>query len=168
MRILILLGALGVGCKAPPTPVDPGTCAESEDPVVELSQGDAWVIEDGTPVQFGIPPQGGAPYAPFEIRLRGMPFADDYAVVLEATRVSDQLLIGTGDYVQRFVCANVGENQGTRYTPELHMRFFTFEPPDLEGDTVDVEITVTPADGGEAASARFRGELDWVLGPLPE
>lgn len=169
MRTFVLLAALGLGaCKSPPTPVDPGTCPEAEVGEVEISQGDTWGLTDGTPVQFGIPPQGGAPYAPFEIRLLGMAYSVSYTVQLEATRISDQAVVGTGDYTQRFVCANVGENEGTRYTPELHMRFYTYEPPDLDGDEVDVVITVTPDDGGDAASTRFRGALDWVLGPLPE
>lgn len=153
-----------LACKQP-TPTPPGSCPVADDPYAELSQGEEWVPQDGTPVQFGIPPQGGAPYAPFEIRMIGMPSSDSYTVDLSA--VDDGVEIGTESYEQRFVCANVGENQGTRYTPELHMRFYGYEPPEIDGHEVEVTVTITSEDG-ETIEAGWTGELDWVLGPLPE
>ncbi|MEZ4319498.1 MAG: hypothetical protein R3F61_18425 [Myxococcota bacterium] len=154
-------------CKQAPTPVTPGLCPESGDPVVEATQGDGWGFDDGDPIQFGIPPQGGAPYAPFDLRLIGLAASDTYRVITEATRQSDQLLVGEGQYNQRFVCANVGDNAGTRFSSEFHMRFFGYEPDELAGDWVDIEISVTP-EGGDPVVTTFSGPLDWVLGPMPD
>ncbi|MCB9678906.1 MAG: hypothetical protein H6737_27645 [Alphaproteobacteria bacterium] len=144
-----------------------GLCPELDDPVIELTQGVVWGMSDGDPIAFGIPPQGGAPYAPFDVRLIGVAASNDgYTVTTEAWRRSDGELVGSGEYLQRFVCANVGENEGTRFASEFHMRFFGFEPPDLADEEVDVAITVTPA-SGEPVVAEFWGPLDWVLGPMP-
>ncbi len=177
-RVVFRLPVLAVpflvlACK-PAVPTEPsGLCPEEDDPVIEVAQrsaeaGATWGMEDGDPVQFGIPPQGGAPYAPFDLRLVGMPSSNDgYAVQTDATRVSDGELVGEGRYVQRFVCANVGDNAGTRFASEFHMRFFGFEPPELADDEVEVYISVTP-DGGETVETTFTGPLSWVLGPMPE
>jgi hypothetical protein len=164
---MTLLFAL-VACKEP-IPTEPmGLCPESDDPVIEVTQGDVWGIDDGDPIQFGIPPQGGAPYAPFDVRLVGVASSQDgYTVVTDASLQSTGELVGTGEYLQRFVCANVGENEGTRFASEFHMRFFGFEPTDLADEWVDVTISVTP-EAGEPVVAEFSGPLDWVLGPMPE
>ena len=165
MRWLLPFSLLA--CKGPSTPIDPGTCPQLDEPYAELSQGDGWDLTDGTPVEFGIPPQGGAPYAPFEIRLIGMVSSDWYTVDMAAYDTTTAEMIGTETFSQRFVCANVGEHAGTRYTPELHMRFYGWEPPEIDGAEVDVEITISP-EQGDPVVAGYRGVLDWVLGPLPE
>jgi hypothetical protein len=168
---LALLGLFG--CKEP-IPTEPsGLCPETDDPMIEVAQrsaeaGAEWGMVDGDPVKFGIPPQGGAPYAPFDLRLIGMPSSNDgYAVVTDAIRTSDGERVGEGRYVQRFICANVGANEGTRFAAEFHMRFFGFEPPELADEEVEIYISVTP-DGGETVETTFTSPLDWVLGPMPE
>jgi len=164
---MIVLVAL-LACKQPvPTPFD-GPCPQLDDPLIEVRQGESWGMIDGDPIEFGIPPQGGAPYAPFDLRLVGVaPSPDGYTVITEATLQSTGDLVGTGEYEQRFVCANVGENEGTRFASEFHTRFFGFEPDQLAGEWVDVEIQVVPA-GAQPVVAAFSGPLDWVLGPMPD
>jgi hypothetical protein len=142
---------------------DPGQCAEGDDPVIDVAQRADWNLPDGV-VDFGIPPQGGSPYAPFEVRLVDAPFAEAYRIEMSAT--IDGETYDTPPYMERFVCANVGEQAGTRYTPDLHMRFFGSEPPEL--DARDVSMTFSAFIGGDLVAERtVEGTLDWTLGPMP-
>lgn len=166
MRFFALL-TMSACAGGPPTPVPVGPCESVDAPWAELSQGDGWGLDDGEPVAFGIPPQGGAPYAPFVVRLHGMPASvDGYHVEMSAFDPTVGEVVGTGSYDQRFVCANVGENEGTRVASEFHMRFIGWEPVDLAGHEVDVEIAVSSPDA--EVTVGYRGPLDWVLGPMPE
>lgn len=162
------LALFAVGCVGgPATEVPSGPCPASAEPWAELSQGSGWGIDDGTPVAFGIPPQGGAPFAPFTVRLHGMPASvDGYEVEMEAFDHVLGEVVGTGSYLQRFVCANVGDNAGTRIASEFHMRFFGWEPADLAEHDVTIEISVA-VPGDAPVEVGFDGPLDWVLGPMP-
>lgn len=169
MRAILMLPVLA-GCPSgPATDTDQAGLCPAEDPAwAELSQGDQWGLGDGTLVSFGIPPQGGAPFAPFLVRLHGAPPSPDgYLVEMDAYDHTLGESVGEGSYNQRFVCANVGENEGTRVASELHMRFFGWESADLADHPVTITIDVTPAEG-PAVTASFEGTLAWVLGPMPD
>lgn len=169
MRPFVILVAL-TGCPStPPTDTDGTGLCPAEDPAwAELSQGDGWGLDDGALVSFGIPPQGGAPFAPFLVRLHGAPPSPDgYLVEMEAFDHTLEQSVGEGSYNQRFVCANVGENEGTRIASEFHMRFFGWESADLADHPVTITIDVTPVEGS-TVTASFDGTLAWVLGPMPD
>jgi hypothetical protein len=117
-------------------------------------------------INFGIPPQGGAPYAPFEVRLVGVEFSEAYRIVMSAD--VDGEVFETPAYNERFVCRNVGEEAGTRYSPDLHLRFFGTEPPELDGLDITVNIDAYIGTEGPIVSRTVTGTLDWNLGPIPE
>lgn len=168
MKSLLVLPLLLVfGCEGPPPTLLPDTCPTLLVPTAELSQSDEWGMQDGDPVAFGIPPQGGAPFAPFGLRVWGMSASvDGYEIEMSAFERSTGELIGTASYEQRFVCANVPPNEGSRVTSELHMRFFGFEPDEIAGIQVDVEIEIRSPES-QRVDVAFSGPLAWVLGPMP-
>lgn len=141
----------------------PDTCEQSDAPMLDVAQGGGWNLPEGE-VEMGIPPQGGAPYAPFEIRLVGVRAADAYRVEMEAT-VDGEVYV-TPPYQERFVCRNVGEEAGTRYTPDLHMRFFGSEPPDLEGKEVTLSFAAFIGGVDDPVATRdVDATFLWSLGP---
>lgn len=141
-----------------------GTCPASDTPTLDVAQGGAWNLPEGE-VQMGTPPQGGAPYAPFEIRLVGADSSDAYRIEMEAT-VGEEVYT-TPPYVERFVCRNVGEESGTRYTPDLHMRFFGAEPPDLDGRPVELSFVAYINGVDEpVATQTLDATFVWSLGPM--
>ena len=144
-------------------PVDGGPCPAGDSPTIDVAQGEEWNVPSGV-IEFGIPPQGGSPYVPFEIRLVEAPFAEAYRIVMTAS--IDGQAYETPPYNERFVCRNVGEESGTRYSPDLHMRFFGSEPPELDGR--DLSMTFEAFVGDDLVAERqLSGTLDWVLGPMP-
>lgn len=154
-----------LGC--PGAPTSSGTCDVNDAPTIDAAQtGGDWNLPEGV-VNFGIPPQGGAPYAPFEVRLVGVEAAEAYRIRMSA--IIDGETYTTPPINERFVCRNVGEESGTRYTPDLHMRFFGSEPPEL--DQLDVELVFEAYIGNAdepIVSRSIDAVLDWTLGPMPE
>ena len=139
-------------------------CGAGE-PTIEVGQRDQWNVPDGT-IAFGIPPQGGAPYAPFQMRVRGVEESSLYVVRMDAWDAEGNR-IEERRSAQPFVCANAGVYAGYRFAPDVHMRFFGLTPPELDGDTIEFEVSVLIG-ADVIASDRWEGTLDWTLGPRPE
>ncbi len=137
-------------------------CGEGSDPSIDVAQQGAWNIPEGE-VDMGIPPQGGAPYAPFEVRLIDVEIADMYRITMEA-EVDGETYV-TPPYIERFVCRNVGEEAGTRYTPDLHMRFFGTDPPSLDGKRATLRFEAWVDTEAPVASRTLEVTLRWTLGP---
>lgn len=116
---------------------------------------------DGGAIGYGWPPQGGAPYAPFDVRFSGLG-THEALVEMRAVGVDDGVELGSAEYLQRFICANTGESEGWYVTSELHMRFFGFTLEELDGRVADMSVRVAGVDG-EVAEVGFRGTLT----PLP-
>jgi len=140
-----------------------GPCPLRETPSLEVALRDgAFGLADDTTVPYGMPPQGGAPFAPFRVRAWGVaPDPAGFHVVMTAVDATSGDVICSGDYVQGFVCANVGESAGARVAPELHLRFYEQGLDGLQGRAADLSFTL---EAGEVALyASFRGILDWSL-----
>ena len=142
------------------TGIGPTGCEASADPVLEIAQyGPYGELQDGSDLLYGHPPQGGAPYAPFSLRISGMEQGElGMQIEMEAVDADSGELLGTASYAQRFICSNTGENLGTFVGADLHMRFFGGELSDLEGRTANVTISATN-DGGTRAEAGYLGVL---------
>ena len=158
--MLLTLAACGDGGTSQDTGAPAGLCEATNDPLLELAQyGPYGELDDGADCLFGHPPQGGAPYAPFSLRISGMD-QDDLGmdVQMTATDADSGEILGTGDYLQRFICSNVGDNDGKFVGADLHMRFYGWELSELEGRTADVLISVSN-DNGDRVEAGFQGLL---------
>ena len=159
-----------LACEEPPPddPPDPGECAldAGEEPVVELSHYFSPYGDIGETIYCGIPPQGGAPYSPFGVRLRGLDLdADDgtVTVAMRATDVDTGELVGTADYTERFLCSNVGDNEGYWVGAELHLRYFGYELTDLDTRVIRLEVEATSV-GGDVLTTAVIGALDCAPG----
>ncbi len=157
--ILLTLAACGDG-EGEDTAIDPSTCKASNNPTLELAQyGPYGELSDGADFVYGHPPQGGAPYAPFSLRISGIEQGDmGMAIEMLATDSSSGEELGTGEYMQRFICSNVGDNSGKFVGADLHMRFYGWELDDLEGRTSDVTISASN-DAGDRLETSFQGIL---------
>ncbi len=171
MRAAWLLGL--VACGGTPSPVDE---TDDTDPVVVDCARDAAPtiafgpmlgqrpMEDGDDVGIGVPPQGGSPYAPLEVRIQGD--AEDLArmpVHIALRAVGTDELLGEITETRAFVCANVGVHGGWLYGGEVHARFPGKVQADLDGAEVNVTVTVTLPDTTTVEGAHA-GTLRWTLG----
>lgn len=139
-------------------------CATTASPALEFAQELAsGPMADRADVDIGIPPQGGAPYAPFELRLRAelddLARLDAHGEIVDAA--TDELL---GDITESkaFLCANVGVHAGWRYGGELHVRFWDRVREELDGRSVRVELEVALPDTTVVGSSH-PGTLRWTL-----
>ena len=138
LTLLLLLMA----CE--PTEPDPdlGPCEVGPDEMqtIDLSHyGDYGAID--AVIYCGTPPQGGAPYAPFGVRIRGIN-PDELGIELTMTAVDVDTgeEVGSGDYTQQMICSNVGGNEGHWVGAELHMRFYGYELDALHGRAVHMTV----------------------------
>lgn len=123
-------------------------------------------MHDGDDVPYGIPPQGGAPYAPFQVVVRGPTSGDDPPVAwASATDLDGGAVIGTdhldpdpGTPVRSWVCSNVGAFSGWWYAGEVHLRFWDVALEALEGRRVRFELRIT-LPGGALTTATADGVL---------
>ncbi len=148
------------GCPTDPDTPD-GPCPVTADPYVEFAQRDAdyATFSGGDTLEYGDPPQGGAPFAPFLVRAYGLDHsADGYKVFLDAIDTETDEILGQGEYPQLFVCANVGDNAGYRIAPELHMRFFGFDLADLQGRSAEIVVRLEGG-AGELLESGFTATL---------
>lgn len=147
------------------TDVGPVDCSTSTAPALEFGQELALgPMVDGSAVDIGVPPQGGAPYAPFELRLRAD--LDDLARLdANGTIVASGTGAPLGDIEEPkvFLCANVGPHAGWRYGGELHVRFWDKTREQLDGVEVEVALDVTLPDASVVRSTHT-GTLRWSLG----
>ena len=149
MRLPLIARLAGVAVLAACAPTGPGPgelpthpCA-SESSGIEVAppDGDFGDLAEGGSLWCGNPPQGGAPYTPFRIRLDG-PEALENGVYIEmiATDLSDGSELAYTDLTMGLTCANVGESAGSWVGSEAHMRYYGQELLDLQGR--EAEITV--------------------------
>jgi hypothetical protein len=165
-RLARLVGApLLAACAPEPPP----PCAWSDAPALEVGRDVAVATlppEGSTaPIDYGNPPQGGAPYAPLQVRLRAeideLPFRGElHATVRDAV---DGEEIGSAAQAQAFVCSNTGPHEGWLYGGELHLRFWDRSLEELSGRAVAVRVELALPDGDEVV-ARGGGILTWTLG----
>jgi hypothetical protein len=150
-RLGILCGSfiVAAGCTDEPGPPDlppMHTCAAAATARVDLAPpgGDYGDIEEGGPLWCGNPPQGGAPYTPFRLRLLGPEGLED-GVTLEMvaadTETGEELAYTT--LVMGVTCANVGDSEGFWVGSEAHMRYTGWELDDLDGRTAEITVTAT-------------------------
>lgn len=142
------------------------TCAWKSTPVLEFARSVATgLAPSGTPVQYGNPPQGGAPYAPFEVRLHAeFDTTQRIEVSAQAVDTTTEEVLGTIVQPQAFLCANAGPHSGWLYGGEVHVRFWDRTLEELEGKEVRVSMSVALPDGAEPVVAETTGVLTWVLG----
>ncbi len=119
-------------------------------PRLDVGEGvEGWGIE-GIDVSCGIPPQGGAPYARFRIRVANLDLSDGGEVVVGLTDADTDERIGTASVPVGFVCANVGDNADHWVTPEVHVRFDDVDLLDLHEIPVRIEAKVIGVEGSVA------------------
>ena len=134
-------------------------CVPSPAPNLQIAQQGPYGLKDGDPLWFGLPPQGGVPYAPFRFRVDGLNEADlGTAVSLVATDADSGEHLGDIELVHRFVCANVGEDAGSYVAGEIHLRFWDYRLKELDGRTADVVATLVDSLGLPSV-ARYTGPL---------
>ena len=141
------------------TGVDLIACSPSPTPTLEIAQQGPYGLVDGEPLWFGLPPQGGVPYAPFRLRLEGLNFPDQgSSVSVVATDVDTGERLGDIELQHRFICSNIGDDAGRYVAGEVHLRFWDYRLKELDGRTAEVVATVS--DGpNEPAVARYTGPL---------
>ncbi|MCB9664318.1 MAG: hypothetical protein H6732_09405 [Alphaproteobacteria bacterium] len=171
-----IAGGLLAACAVPGTGKDvvdthSGDTVPAEDcpvpaqPALEfdIELGDHGMV-DGAEVPYGTPPQGGAPYTPFQLRVKAaLEVTQRVDVTVRVTEEGTGTLLGEVVQPQAFFCANTGVHQGWRYGGEVHARYSGWRLPDLEGRAVEVTVEVPTPAGPARASAR--GVLHWALGP---
>jgi len=150
--------ALALACAPDP---EPPPCEDLAAPELQLTPAgvEFGAFVDGGPLLYGTPPQGGAPYSPFNARAAGLVDLDEGAhVEMWAVDAQDGAELGSAGYDLRFVCANVGEAAGWWVGSELHLRFDGWELDELEGRVAEVVVEVADP-GGATVSARLSGLL---------
>lgn len=136
----VLLAACSPGEPPPEVPSHP--CASNTTRLdVAPPQGEFGDLADGDALWCGNPPQGGAPYTPFRVRLAG-PEALEEGVYIEMTAVDveDGSELAYTDLTMGVTCANVGESAGTWVGSEAHMRYFGHVLEDLDGREAEVTV----------------------------
>lgn len=141
-------------------------CAWATDPVAEFARDvSGGMAPDGTLIEYGNPPQGGAPYAPFEVRMHAS-YDTSTRIEVSATAVDHELGTELGSIAQPqvFLCANAGPHAGWLYGGEVHVRFWEQALEALEGRVVDITLSVALPGGVEPVTAHTSGALTWTLG----
>lgn len=134
----------------------PPVCEDAA-PLLEVAQrGDYGEMTDGADVMYGHPPQGGAPFSPFRFRITGLVQPETgYVVTVEA--YEDEELLGESTYHHRFLCADVGEHDGTLVASEVHLRYTGWSLDELEDRSARFDVVVEGVD--DALTDSFAGTL---------
>lgn len=156
-----VFGLGGLAC----TPGEAPSCDGDGSPELQIGQR---LLDEGPaptegPIRYGNPPQGGAPYAPFEIRMR-WPIDTSTRVTVSAVATERETgeELGSAAQSQAFFCANAGGHVGWRFGGEVHVRFWGIELHDLEGRHIDLDVDLQLPEG-EAASVSTSGPLVLAL-----
>lgn len=161
---LVALTACGVGTDGTDDTGTAGDCASTEPLAIEFARFLAdGPRADGDPIEIGDPPQGGAGYAPFEVRLRAPAVNGPLTATITVEDADSGALLGDIEQPGTPFCSNVGANQGWWYVGDIHARFWDEELADLDG--VEVLVTVEIPYGAEIARATSTGTMTWTLGP---
>ncbi len=115
---------------------------------IALESGGFGELADGVTLPVSIPPQGGAPYTPFAIRVTGTGDIHLGQRVI-ATATEDGVEIGSADIVARPICSNVAPNAGWWLTYGIHIRYWDDTVNTLAGRTVDFAFAVSDVGEGE-------------------
>lgn len=167
MRVgLLILGGCVGGDATDPIDTDVGElCGALDEPWLEFAQevGAYGELTDGDDVHYGHPPQGGAPYAPFRLRVRGL-FTGEPAslVTVSGADPGSGEEMGAVEVRQMFICSNTGDNLNYHVSAEVHMRFFGLSLDELEDRPIDLTLRVEDMDGA-AVEAEVSGVLRWSL-----
>lgn len=168
MRPLLALLLALVGCAprvpaetagedtAPPTVEWTPDCLDPGPEIlvdVALESGQFGELADGVTLPVSIPPQGGAPYTPFAVRVTGTGDVHLGQRVI-ATASEGGVEIGSADLTARPICSNVAPNAGWWLTWGVHVRYWDDTVDSLAGRTVDFAFAVSDI-----------GDSDVVLAP---
>lgn len=166
MRSLVLLMLVACDPTEPPPPPPLETLchpAEGDRPAVELTHYGTQQAEVDI-VYCGIPPQGGAPYAPFSARFRALDPLDTALMVdLVASDAATGEALGAVTINQNVICSNVGANEGWWVGSELHLRFPGYTTAELHERDMVLDVSVTTADG-TGVSTTLTANLDCIPG----
>jgi hypothetical protein len=145
MRILLLALA---ACAAPieegpPPPEHP--CSQDQGAIdVAPPHGDFGELVDGGTLWCGNPPQGGAPYSPFRLRIQGAEgFEDGVLVEMTAADLADGSELAFTSLTMGLTCANVGESAGMWVGSEAHMRYNGYGLDELDGRSAEITFRAT-------------------------
>lgn len=165
-RLVIAILCLAACDEEPPDPPPKGdqVCEDAADPALEVSHYGTFEAL-GDVVYCGIPPQGGAPYAPFGLRVRGVHADPTGAIPVNITVVDTQTdeVLSDADFFQRFLCANAGESDGWLVGSEFHPRFFDNTVDDLHERQVEITFRADGVDGAVAEMSMVV-DLDCIAG----
>ena len=148
--IAALLLACSGGDTAWVTP-EPG-CADGEARLEMAPVGAPYGATDGLEVGYGWPPQGGAPFAPFIVRLSGLVVDDRVEMSVDVVDDATGEVIGYGSAPMGLVCANVGDDEGWYVSAELHALFWGIELDALDGRQVQVRVEADVPEVGPVAA----------------
>lgn len=158
-------------------------CAgERPDPTDTASPPDCWagpadlqVSQDPTAIDgplpddvllYGTPPQGGAPYAPLYVRLRGVPESASTHFELSCTDAQTGEVLGLSTYDPTLLCANAGPHAGWWVGSSLHLRFGTAETPRTLDELADRAVVLTVRAGPPESPVTWTQRL--TMERLPE
>ena len=164
MRLALAMTLALMGCDEEPKPdPDPGACDQAKVAALEVSHYGTFAELDDI-VYCGIPPQGGAPYAPFGLRVRGVEPTDTgvIPVTITATDTTSGEVVGMGEFNERFLCANAGESDGWFVGAEFHLRFSGYELSELHEREIEISFEAEGLDG--LAEMAMVVDLDCVAG----
>ncbi|MBX2803392.1 MAG: hypothetical protein KTR31_37270 [Myxococcales bacterium] len=166
MRTLPLGMGLLVGlvaCDEPP-PVPPGHPCDADTTALDAAppRGEFGDLVDGSALWCAIPPQGGAPYSPFRVRVQG-PEALSEGVWLSMTAVDrdDGEELAYTDLNMGVTCANVGDSAGFWVSSEAHMRYSGWALDELDGRRARIELHAESLDGSVVID--HTADVDLVL-----
>jgi hypothetical protein len=142
---LLLVGLVGCTGEPPTTGFPPGPC-ESAVARVEVAppDGDFGDLADGDALWCGNPPQGGAPYTPFRLRIGGPEgWEDGVEIEMSAVDLASGEDLAWTSLTLGLACANVGESAGMWVGSEAHMRYNGWNLDELEGREAEVTVRAT-------------------------
>jgi len=148
--LLIAVGCAGTDPSTVPT-ADTGVtydvpCAVRGEPTLDVAHAvDPWGLDDAE-IGCGIPPQGGAPYARFRLRIGDLALDDGATVTVTVTDLDTGEALGGTELVMGFVCSNVGDDADHWVGSEVHARFDGYSVEELLGRHVQVVASVATDD----------------------
>ncbi len=167
MRLLALL----VGCEGAPAdtgtgPLPPADCFDESGARLELSleSGSFDDVEEGMTAPVSVPPQGGAPYTPWMVRVTG-DGALNGGVRMVATASDDDVEVGDVEIDLVPICANVAPNDGWWMVSGVHVRYWEYTVDELIGRAVDFHFSLQDVGGG---AERGSADLSVVLAAADE
>ncbi len=164
---LLVIGLLLGACSEPePEPVLPSHPCASDVARLDVAppQGEFGDMVDGEALWCGNPPQGGAPYTPFRVRVAGPEaLKDGVHIEMVAVDADAGVELAYTDLTMGLTCANVGDSAGFWVGSEAHMRYYGWGLEELDGRTADVTVRVSPIDEASDVVIEETWRVDLVL-----